>query len=304
MHEPAVPLNPFEALRNQDDIGEWWSARHLQPLMGYQKWDSFEEVIKRARAAARNVGDDPDRHLSWLPETVPTRGNIPQATRANWRLTRHGAYLLAQNGDPHKPEVAAAHNYFAIQTRRAELMSAPAQREPETLGDELAALELATQRTMQAIAIAKEDRARRQMLEGVLDVAAPTADAWQVLADAEGDYSVREAAAILVRDPQIDTGSTRLFKLLREYKMIDSRDRPYQAHTKHVRLRAVHFRKPGRTEEQLEYQVRVTAEGLRYLHKRMGGSTPISQLLSGDTARVPAIGIAPAAQTLFELESA
>lgn len=139
---------------------------------------------------------------------------------------------------------------------------APQYAIPRTLAD---ALQLAA------------DQAReieRQAAE--LETAAPKAEAWDVLASAHGDYSVREAAYILNRDPDIDTGQKRLFNLLREWRLIDRRDIPYADHARHVRLRARSYTSPRSGEERTSEQVRITAEGLRYLHRRLGGTAPLA----------------------------
>lgn len=107
----------------------------------------------------------------------------------------------------------------------------------------------------------------------------PSAHAWDVLASAHGDHSVREAAFILNRDPAITTGQNRLFKTLRELRMVDARDVPYAAHERHVTLRARHYEHPKTGEQQLTQQVRITVDGLRYLHKRLGGAAPFSSLV-------------------------
>jgi prophage antirepressor-like protein len=117
----------------------------------------------------------------------------------------------------------------------------------------------------------------REAAEQQLALAAPKADAWDVLASADGDFSVREAAFILNRDPAIDTGQVRLFNLLRTLKVIDGRNIPYAAHSSHVRLRTRTYtdRTTG-DERQAEPQVRITTAGLAYMHKKLGGTTPVS----------------------------
>ena len=104
----------------------------------------------------------------------------------------------------------------------------------------------------------------------------PDAEAWQVLASAEPDYSVREAAYILNRDPAIATGQNRLFNEMRRLRVIDSRDIPYSGHARHVKLRARSFTNRATGEESpAKPQVRITAEGLAYLHKKLGGTAPL-----------------------------
>ncbi|HWB34932.1 MAG TPA: phage antirepressor KilAC domain-containing protein [Rugosimonospora sp.] len=113
--------SPFDTIRRTDESGEWWSARDLQPLLGYGKWERFEDAIQRAAVAARNAGHDPDRAISRLREIGHSGG-----ARIDYRLTRYAAYLVAMNGDPRKPQIAEAQTYFAVRTREAETSHARA----------------------------------------------------------------------------------------------------------------------------------------------------------------------------------
>lgn len=115
-----------------------------------------------------------------------------------------------------------------------------------------------------------------------LAITAPKADAWDTLASAEGDMSVREAAFCLNRDPNISTGQNRLFNTLKEMGWIDKRKVPYASHERHVRLRVYPFEDAVTGEKRTAQQVRVTAEGLRLLHKRLGGMSPLSHLMPVD----------------------
>lgn len=114
----------------------------------------------------------------------------------------------------------------------------------------------------------------REAAQQQLAVAAPKADAWDVLAAAEGDYAVRDAAFVLNRDPAINTGQNRLFDWLRANRWIDDRSVPYASHAPHVTLRV--YEHDGRTHQQ----VRITAAGLALLHKRLGGSSPLADLIA------------------------
>lgn len=108
-----------------------------------------------------------------------------------------------------------------------------------------------------------------------LEQAAPAAAAWDALADAEGDYSLREAAQILSRDPEIDTGQNRLMVTIRELGMVDASGQPYQKHITHLRLRVTSYEHPHTGEPVLSKQIRVTALGVKYLHTKLGGVQPL-----------------------------
>jgi len=125
---------------------------------------------------------------------------------------------------------------------------------------------------------------RAEEAERALAIAGPKAEAWEVLASAEGDYSVREAAYILNRDPAIETGQNRLFQLLRDWRLIDRTNRPYADHARHVQLRATHYTDKWTGEEVATTQVRITIAGLRYLHQRLGGVKQLSLIVSSSAA--------------------
>lgn len=114
---------------------------------------------------------------------------------------------------------------------------------------------------------------REQQLTAKVAELEPSANAWDTLADASGDYSVRDAAQILDRDPLISTGQNRLFTTLRELGWIDAEGKPYQSQVDAGRLvrRPTSYTHPRTLEPVLTSQVRITAKGLRELHKRLGG---------------------------------
>lgn len=124
-------------------------------------------------------------------------------------------------------------------------------------------------------AYAAEVEAREAAEQRAAELEEP-AEAWNTLASADPDYSVREAAYILNRDPGIDTGQNRLFNELRRMRVIDSRDIPYSDHARHVKLRPRSFTNRATNEEvAAKPQVRITAEGLSYLHKKLGGTAAL-----------------------------
>lgn len=109
--------SPFDQIKHVDEDGsEYWLARELMPILGYQQWRQFEDAISRAIAACENIGQDSEKHFLRMP--AKSSGGRP---RDDFKLSRHGCYLTAMNGDPRKPEIAAAQSYFAFKTREAEL---------------------------------------------------------------------------------------------------------------------------------------------------------------------------------------
>lgn len=114
--------SPFDSIRSVNEQGvETWSARDLQTLTNYARWENFEVPLNRAMRAAENVGMDVTSNFL---RSQKINGNRPLT---DYDLTRFAAYLVAMNGDPNKPEIAAAQAYFAVRTREAEVAQQPAQ---------------------------------------------------------------------------------------------------------------------------------------------------------------------------------
>jgi DNA-damage-inducible protein D len=111
----------FEGLKkiNQHDA-EYWSARDLQPLLGYSQWRRFEQAIERAKTSCEESGNRADNHFAGAGKMVDLGSGSAREVQ-NYHLSRFACYLIAQNGDSRKPEIAQAQKYFAIQTRRQEL---------------------------------------------------------------------------------------------------------------------------------------------------------------------------------------
>jgi DNA-damage-inducible protein D len=112
----------FEAHAQQTEGGvEYWLARDIQYLLGYTKWDNFLNVVSKAKTACEVSGHRVADHFADVGKMVDL-GSGSQREVDDLMLTRYACYLIAQNGDPKKPEIAFAQTYFAIQTRRAELI--------------------------------------------------------------------------------------------------------------------------------------------------------------------------------------
>ncbi|WRQ08181.1 antirepressor [Mycobacterium phage dwieneke] len=152
--------SPFDAIRRiRPDGSEFWSAREYMGPLGYgADWRNFVAVIERARAAADNQGYAVSDLFVGVTEKS---GGRP---REDFELSRFACYLVAMNGDPRKPEIAAAQAYFAIRTREAEISQAI------DLSDPLAVIEAQSARVQKAVEIARGERLRAEKAERKLEV--------------------------------------------------------------------------------------------------------------------------------------
>lgn len=122
-NEIVIMKNKFDAIAHYDEESqiEFWYARELQPALGYARWENFQTAIKKAKTSCESAGIIVSDHFRDITKMVGIGSNTTREIN-DLKLTRYACYLIAQNGDPRKDEIAFAQSYFALQTRKQELI--------------------------------------------------------------------------------------------------------------------------------------------------------------------------------------
>jgi DNA-damage-inducible protein D len=111
-----------QRMKTETESGmEFWLARDLQELLGYAQWRNFDQVIEKAKISCINSGYDVEDHFADVSKMVEV-GSGAQRKIDDVMLSRYACYLIAQNGDPNKDQIAFAQTYFAVQTRKMEVI--------------------------------------------------------------------------------------------------------------------------------------------------------------------------------------
>jgi len=113
----------FDLVTHNDETAkvEFWYARELMPLLGYERWENFDKAIIRAMGSCETSGVEVSDHFREVTKMVSLGSGAHRSVK-DYMLTRYACYLIAQNGDPKKEKIAFAQSYFAVQTRRQELI--------------------------------------------------------------------------------------------------------------------------------------------------------------------------------------
>jgi DNA-damage-inducible protein D len=246
--EPSIAGQSFENLKKINEHGaEYWSARDLQPLLGYSQWRRFEQAIERAVSSCQASGNPPSYHFAGAGKMIDL-GKGGQRDVEDYHLSRFACYLIAQNGDPRKPEIANAQKYFAIQTHRQEL------NDQAAADQERLELRKQTAEEFKALSGAAQDAGVQSRMFGVFHDAG-----YKGLYGGLGRDAIKQRKAIAEKDNLLDRmNATEL--AANQFRMTQTRDKLARDH---IRGQAQAIQ----THEQVGREVREAIQ-------RIGGALP------------------------------
>ena len=251
MSDETLPVRgnrSFEDLKRVNEFGaEYWSARDLQTLLGYGQWRRFEDAIKRAAISCKQSGNEPNYHFAGAGKMIEL-GKGGMRDVPDYHLSRFACYLIAQNGDPRKPEIAHAQKYFAIQARRQEISDA--------LAADVERLELRKQTSeeFKALSGAARQAGVQDKMFGIFHDAG-----YKGLYGGLGREAIKERKGIPKKDQLMDRMDTTELAA-NQFRMTQARDKLARERVKDQQLAI-------RTHEQVGQEVREAI-------KRIGGTPP------------------------------
>lgn len=276
-NEATIGNNAFESLKKLNEHGaEFWSARDLQPLLGYAQWRRFEDAIKRAITSCEQSGNRPDYHFASVGKPIIGGKGAVQIVD-NYHLSRFACYLIAQNGDPRKAEIALAQQYFALQARKQELT--------EQLSADQERLELRKQTSeeFKALSGAAREAGVQDKMFGVFHDAG-----YKGLYGGLGNEAIKKKKGIPQKEQLLDRmNATEL--AANQFRMTQTRDKlareninnqqhAIQAHEQVGKeIRAAIARIGGTPPEKI-----APAEHIKAVEKRIKSATPKMQLAGKD----------------------
>jgi len=245
---PAIRPTTVEELKQVNQYGaEYWSARDLQPLLGYTQWRSFENAINKAATSCEQSGNDPEHHFARARKPIiGGKGAVQEVV--DYHLSRFACYLIAQNGDPRKPEIANAQKYFAVQTRRQEIS--------DVLAADVERLELRKQASeeFRALSGAARDAGVQNRMFGVFHDAG-----YKGLYGGKGADDIKRFKGIARRENLMDRMNTTELAA-NQFRMTQAREK-------------LHKQKIRDQEQAIETHKKVGQE-VRDAIKRIGGTMP------------------------------
>lgn len=251
MTEKSLPVRgdkSFEDLKNTNEHGaEYWSARDLQTVLGYSQWRRFEDAVKRAIISCQQSGNNPEYHFADAGKPI-TGGKGAVQVVDDYHLSRFACYLIAQNGDPRKPEIANAQKYFAVQARRQEMSQA--------LAADMERLEIRKQTSeeFKALSGAARDAGVQNQMFGVFHDAG-----YKGLYNGLGNEAIKQRKGIPKKENLMDRMDTTELAA-NQFRMTQTRD-------KLARERVSSQQQAIRTHEEVGREVREAI-------KRIGGAMP------------------------------